>query len=151
MVSKIFDILLGIKKTSQITKSASVESVDKIVGEITSGNINPVEAYVMLDYLSKVTAEALKNIKPATLDHIQKEGENIAFGVQLNLAATKDYSYEEDKDWAENQKKMSIWKNAMSVREKFLKDLVNEAIEAGQATPISYTSSIRITPKPLSN
>jgi hypothetical protein len=149
MVGKIFEILAGIKKTSQITKSASVESVDKIVAEIMSGNINPVEAYVILDYLTKVTAESLKNIKPAALDHIQKEGENIAFGVQLNLAETKDYSYEEDKDWTETNRKMSQFKNALQVREKFLKGLVAEAIEADKPTPISYTTSIRITPKPL--
>jgi hypothetical protein len=44
---------------------------------------------------------------------------------------------------------MSQFKNALQVREKFLKGLVAEAIEADKATPISYTTSIRITPKPL--
>ena len=39
MVGKIFEILAGIKKTSQITKSASVESVDKIVAEITEQGV----------------------------------------------------------------------------------------------------------------
>ena len=151
MVSKIFDILLGIKKTSHITKAVSVETVEKIVNEITTGQINPVEAYVMLDYLKKVTAEALENIKPTTLDYIQKEGENQAFNVQLTLQAKKDYAYEEDKDWTDINKKMSIYKDAQKVRETFLKDLVVKSIEANRETPISYTTSISIIPKPLSN
>jgi hypothetical protein len=151
MVSKIFEILAGIKKTSHITKSVHVETVDKIVTEVTSGQINPVEAYVMLDYLKKVTDEALKDIKAQTLEYIKKEGDNTAFNVQLTLQAKKDYAYEEDKDWSENEKKMQLWKDAMDSRAKFLKDLVTKSIEAKRETPISYTTSISIIPKPLSN
>lgn len=150
MVSKIFEILLGVKKATNISKATSVEAVDKIVNEVNSGKINPVEAYVMLDYLKKVTEEAMTTIKGTTLDHIQKEGENIAFGVQLNLISKKNYSYEEDKDWSDINKKMSVYKDAMKVRENFLKNLVNEAVDAGKEPVISYTTSISITPKPIS-
>lgn len=151
MVAKIFDILSGIKKTSHITKASQVESVEKIVDEVMNGNINPVEAYVVLDYLKKVTDEAVKEIRATTLDYISKEGDNSAFNVQLTLQKKKDYAYEEDRDWSENEKRMSMYKAAMSAREKFLKDLVAKAIEAGKESPISYTTSISIIPKPLSN
>ena len=76
MVSKIFEILAGIKKTSRITKAAQLESVEKIVNEVETGLVNPVEAYVMLDYLKKVTEEAMKELKASTLTYIQTEGEN---------------------------------------------------------------------------
>jgi len=149
MVSKIFDILLGVKKTSQITKSTSLDAVDKIVNEINTGKINPIEAYIMLDYLTKVTETSLKTIKPNTLDYIQKEGENSAFGVQLGLVAKKNYAYKEDQEWSEINKKMSLFSDALKAREAFLKTLVNESIEAGQEPQISYTSSISIVPKAL--
>ena len=151
MVSKIFEILAGIKKTSHITKAVQLETVEKIVSEVTKGEINPVEAYVMLDYLKKVTDEALKDIKAQTLEYIKSEGENQAFNVALGLIAKKDYAYEEDKDWNDINKKMSIYKDAQGVREKFLKDLVIKSIEAQKEPPISYTTSISIVPKPLSN
>lgn len=151
MVSKIFEILLGIKKTSHITKAVHAESVEKIVDEVKSGNINPVEAYIMLDYLKKVTDEAMKDIKVTTLEYIKTEGENIAFNVQLTLQAKKDYAYEEDKDWSDIHTKVDVFKNAQAAREKFLKDIVNKAIEAGKESPLSYTTSISIIPKPMSN
>lgn len=94
MVSKIFEILAGIKKTSRITKAAQLESVEKIVNEVSTGLVNPVEAYVMLDYLKKVTEEAMKEIKASTLTYIQTEGENEAFNVQLGLVSKKDYNYQ---------------------------------------------------------
>jgi hypothetical protein len=125
--------------------------VDKIVNEITSGNINPVEGYVMLDYIQKVTSEAMANVKPLTMDHIQREGDDTAFGVKLTLVARKSYSYEEDKMWADQEKKMKTYKDAMVAREKFLQNLVKEAIEAGEEPVISYTTSISITPKPISS
>ncbi len=150
MVSKIFTILEGIKKASTISKTASVTAVDKIVNEITNGDINPVEAYVMLDYLSKVTGEALKSIKPNTLDYIQKEGENSAFGVQLQLIERKDYAYEEDKEWSDINRKMSVFKDALKVREKFIKDIVDQSIDAEQKAPISYTKTIFIRPNSIS-
>jgi hypothetical protein len=151
MVGKIFEILLGVKKATNITKAGSVEMVDKIVNEITSGNINPVEGYVMLDYIQKVTSEAMANVKPLTMDHIQREGDDTAFGVKLTLVARKSYSYEEDKMWADQEKKMKTYKDAMVAREKFLQNLVKEAIEAGEEPVISYTTSISITPKPISS
>ena len=151
MVGKIFEILLGVKKATNITKAGSVEMVDKIVNEITSGNINPVEGYVMLDYIQKVTSEAMANVKALTLDHIQREGDDTAFGVKLTLVARKSYSYEEDKTWTENERTMKRYKDAMVAREKFLQNLVKEAIEAGKEPVISYTTSISITPKQISS
>ncbi len=151
MISKIFDILLGVKKTSHITKSTHLEAIERIVSEVTAGNVNPVEAYVMLDYIKNVTDEAMKEIKASTLDYIQKEGENIAFNVKLGLSAKKEYAFEEDKDWIEINKKMSIFKDAQAVRERFLSDIVNKSIEAGKAAPIRYITNISIIPEPLSN
>lgn len=151
MVSKIFEILAGIKKTSRITKAAQLESVEKIVNEVETGLVNPVEAYVMLDYLKKVTEEAMKEIKASTLTYIQTEGENEAFNVQLGLVSKKDYNYGEDKDWVEVNKKKSMYDDAQKVREKYLKDLVVKSLEAGRETPITFTSSISIVPKPISN
>jgi hypothetical protein len=105
----------------------------------------------MLDYLKKVTDEAMKDIKVTTLEYIKTEGENIAFNVQLTLQAKKDYAYEEDKDWSDIHTKVDVFKNAQAAREKFLKDIVNKAIEAGKESPLSYTTSISIIPKPMSN
>lgn len=151
MVSKIFEILAGIKKTSHITKATQLETVDKIVKEVTAGEINPVEAYVMLDYLKKVTDEALKDIKPQTLEYIKSEGENQAFNVALTLVSKKDYKYEEDKQWNDENIKVEMYKKALKTREDWLKNLVKDALEAGKESPISYTTSISIVPKPLSN
>jgi hypothetical protein len=152
MVSKIFDILLGVKKTSQITEATKADAINKIVNEVAVGNINPIEAYVILDYIKNVTETALENLKSTTLEHIKTEGENIAFNVQLKLSANKDYAFKDDKDWIEINKRMSVFKDALAVRESFLKDLVNKSIEAGkETTPISYITNISITPKPLSN
>jgi hypothetical protein len=91
------------------------------------------------------------NVKPLTMDHIQREGDDTAFGVKLTLVARKSYSYEEDKMWADQEKKMKTYKDAMVAREKFLQNLVKEAIEAGEEPVISYTTSISITPKPISS
>jgi len=151
MVSKIFEILAGIKKTSHITKAAQLESIDKIVSEVKNGLVNPVEAYIMLDYLKKVTDEAQKEIKEDTLAYIQKEGENQAFNVQLTLVSKKDFNYEEDKQYADDNKKMTLYKDALKARSEFLKKLVAQNLEAGRDAPISYTTSISIVPKPMSN
>jgi hypothetical protein len=151
MVAKIFEILGGIKTQSNITKSTQVEAVEKIVDEIMNGNINPVEAYVVLDFLKKVTDEAAKEIKATTIEYIDKEGDNIAFNVQLSLQKRLDYHYEEDKMYADNARTLSIIKDGMDSRAKFLRKLVQENIEAGKETPISYTTSISIIPKPQSN
>lgn len=152
MINKIFEILAGIKKTSHITETANTEAATKIVNEITAGNINPVEAFVMLHYLKSVTDQALTDIKTQTLEHINQEGENTAFNVQLTLQVNKEYAFQQDKEWADINKKLSIYKDALAVREKFLKELVNNSIEAGKdTTPINYTKTITITPKPLSN
>jgi hypothetical protein len=53
--------------------------------------------------------------------------------------------------WADQEKKMKTYKDAMVAREKFLQNLVKEAIEAGEEPVISYTTSISITPKPISS
>lgn len=151
MVAKIFEILGGIKTQSNITKSTQVEAVEKIVDEIMNGNINPVEAYVVLDFLKKVTDEAAKEIKATTIEYIDKEGDNIAFNVQLSLQKRLDYHYEEDKMYSDNARQVSIIKAGMDSRAKFLRDLVQENIKAGKETPISYTTSISIIPKPQSN
>lgn len=150
MVSKIFTILERIKKASNITKSISVESVDAIVDEVKNGDINPIEAYIMLDYLAKVTAEALASIKPITLDHIQKEGDNIAFGVQLQVYPRKNISYKEDKDWAETKQKMAVYEDALKRREEFIKKVVEDAIANDIKSPIGYTSTIVIKPNIIS-
>ena len=151
MVSKIFEILAGIKKTSRITKAAQLESVEKIVNEVETGLVNPVEAYVMLDYLKKVTEEAMKEIKASTLTYIQTEGENEAFNVQLTLVSKKDYNYEEDKNWAESNRLKSMYDDAQKARAKYLQGLIKSALEAGRETPITFTTSISIVPKPISN
>lgn len=146
MISKIFQILEGIKKTSKIEKSSATNTIEKIVTEVNESNINPVEAYIMLDYLSKVTSEAMKLIKPTTLDYIGQNGDNRAFGVELQLIERKDYQYEQDKDWVEINKKMSIFKDALKIREKFLKDIIDASLKEGKETPIKYNSTITIKP-----
>lgn len=150
MVSKIFTILEGIKKTSNITKTTSADSVDKIVGEVKNGDINPIEAYIMLDYLSKVTAEALSTIKPMTLDHMEKEAENSAFGVQLQAYPRKNISYKDDKDWAETKRKMKTYEDALKRREEFIRNIIEESLAAGQKSPIGYTTTIVIKPNIIS-
>lgn len=150
MVSKIFTILERIKKSSNITKSISVKSVDEIVSEVKNGDINPIEAYIMLDYLTKVTAEALASIKAITLDHIEKEGDNIAFGVQLQVYPRKNISYKEDKDWAETKQKMAVYEDALKRREEFIKKVVEDAIANDIKSPIGYTSTIVIKPNIIS-
>ena len=151
MVSKIFSILEGVKKASRITKASSTDSVDKIVNEVINGDINPVEAYIMLDYLTKITSEAMKTIKPNTLDYIKKEGENSAFGVQLQLIAVNDFKFEEDKEWSEIQGKMNHFKDAITSRGKFVKDVALEALKAGKESPINYTTSITIRPTQIND
>lgn len=150
MVSKIFTILERIKKSSNITKSISVKSVDEIVSEVKNGDINPIEAYIMLDYLTKVTAEALASIKAITLDHIEKEGDNIAFGVQLQVYPRKNISYKEDKDWSETKQKMAVYEDALKRREEFIKKVVEDAIANDIKSPIGYTSTIVIKPNIIS-
>lgn len=146
MVGKIFSILEGVKKLSTITKEASTTSVDKIVNEVTKGDIDPIEAYVMLDYLQKVTSEALKSVKTQALDRIQKEGENTAFGVQLQLVSRNDYKYEQDKEWSDINYKVDHYKNSLKARENFLKDVAIEHLKAGKESPIDYTTTIVIRP-----
>lgn len=150
MVSKIFTILEGIKKASNITKATSMESVDKIVNEVKNGDINPIEAYIMLDYLAKVTSEALGSIKAITLDHIEKEGETTAFGVQLQVYPRRNISYKEDQDWSETKRKMKVFEDALKVREEFIKTIVEDAIAANTKSPIGFTNTIVIKPNIIS-
>lgn len=150
MVSKIFTILEGIKKASNITKATSMESVDKIVNEVKNGDINPIEAYIMLDYLAKVTSEALGSIKALTLDHIEKDGENVAFGVLLQVYPRKNISYKDDQDWSETKRKMKVFEDALKVREEFIKTIVEDAIAANTKSPIGFTNTIVIKPNIIS-
>jgi hypothetical protein len=150
MVSKIFTILEGIKKASNITKTTSSDSVDKIVNEVKDGNINPIEAYIVLDYLAKVTSEALGSIKAVTLDHIEKDGENVAFGVLLQVYPRKNIAYKEDKDWADTKRKMKVFEDALKVREEFIKRIIEEALVADKESPIGFTNTIVIKPNIIS-
>ena len=44
-----------------------------------------------------------------------------------------------------------MYDDAQKAREKYLKDLVVKSLEAGRESPITFTSSISIVPKPISN
>jgi len=150
MVSKIFSIIEGIKKATNITKQISTKTTDSIVEEVNAGNINPVEAYVMLDYIQKVTAEALSSIKPNTLDYIMSVGENRAFGIELQPVKRNNYKYEEDAEWSRIEKQMSIYKDALKAREEFIKQNVETALESGVKPSINFNTTVFLRPKNLS-
>jgi hypothetical protein len=150
MVNKIFSILEGVKKATNITKQVSTKSIDSIVEEVNVGNINPVEAYVMLDYIQKVAAEALNTIKPNTLDYIMSVGENRAFGVELQPVKRNNYVYSEDTEWSRIEKQMSIYKDALKAREEFIKNNVEIALESGVKTPVNFNTTVFLRPKNIS-
>jgi hypothetical protein len=151
MVSKIFEILSAIKKTSTITQAEKNNASVQITNEVSAGKINPIEAYIMLDSMKSIIEESLKGIQQQTLEHIVKEGENKAFGVELAIVATNEYNFKEDKDWSDINKQMTMYKDAMDVREQFLKNIVTECINAGRTAPITFQKKYSINPKFTSN
>lgn len=147
MVGKIFDALLGVKKTSTITKATSVEAIDKIVNDVNAGNINPVEAYVILDYLKKVCDEAITTIRPNTLDQIQNEGDNSAFGVKLTLRESVRPNYKDDKEWSNINEKFEFYKDQKQKRENYILKEVKDSLETGTEPRVNYQKTIAIYPQ----
>ena len=147
MVGKIFDALLGVKKVSSITKATSVEAIDKIVNDVNAGNINPVEAYVILDYLKKVCDEAITTIRPNTLDQIVNQGDNIAFGVKLQLRESVRPNYKDDKEWSNINEKYEFYKDQIKKRENYILKEVKDSIDSGMEPRVNFQKTIAIYPQ----
>ncbi len=149
MIQKIFSAIESIKRTGIITKSSSSVTVDIIVSDVMNGNVGAMEAHVVLDYLSKVSEEAMKRIKDMTINEITTTGENSSMGVMVKLEREKNYNFNEDSEWVEINRTFSIYKDALDTRQKFLQNQVTQANENKSQSPINFSTSIAIKTTPL--
>ncbi len=145
MIEKIFAAIESIKRNGQITQACISEAVSKIVKE-TNVHGQPSEAYAILEYIKNVAEESQKQIHGQTLKHIIDTGEDIAMGVIFQAEVSTEHSFPEDKQWVEINRKYMIHKDALDLRETFLKNLVKDAIKNNLTSPIHYIKKTSLKP-----
>ena len=143
---KIFSVLELLKRTDTIRKGHEAETVEKLISEILKDKTNINDAYVTLDFLNKVTGQVLESMKTETIQHIQESGDDEALGVQLVVEATKVPDYDQDKDWSEINRKVLLFSDARTKREKTLTDLT-QSNSTDEQSKVKYSTVLSILPR----
>lgn len=103
---------------------------EKIIQSVDDGWDDAVTLSAKLDFVSKVCAEARKDIKEMVLSDIQYGKSAIGYKVEIAEAGvTYDYSHCNDKEIVNLYKEMDKIKEKIKQREKFLKSLKPEGFE----------------------
>ena len=103
---------------------------------VSEGIVNPVEAYVLMDFMEKVFGASRKKITDATIKHIENTGDMNGMGVDLTIVQRDKNDYSVDKSWRKYEDQIQILKDLKSKREKELSTQVKEAKAEGKKPPV---------------
>lgn len=147
--TKIFSVLEIAKKTDSLTQGYKERAIQNILQEIAKDATNINDAFVILDFIKDVTTQVSAAIHDKTVEHIVKNGDNEALGVQLVVERTKVFNYAEDKEWLETTKKIGIFTDAAKKREKFIQDSAKTALDDNKPPGITFATKQTIVTRAL--
>ncbi len=91
-----------IAEEGQLTKQSALLMAEKIIAQVSEGNVNPLDAMVKLTYLQTVVEAALKVVRAKAVDEADKYPEkNFSdYGAEFQLKeAGIKYDFSEDEEW----------------------------------------------------
>lgn len=147
MSMQILDVFDFIKRKSQLDKGVQEDSENILSRFVSEGIVNPVEAYVLMDFMEKVFGASRKNITAATIKHIENTGDMTGMGVDLTIIQKNLNDYSVDKSWRKYEDQIQILKDLKKKREKELATQVKEAKAEGKKSPIPTKVQEYIRPK----
>jgi hypothetical protein len=145
--TKIFSILEVAKKIDNFKLGYKDQAVYQLIQEIKAEHTNINDAYVILDFLKSVSEKVLEAIEADTIKNVLDNFDNEALGVQLVIERTKEYHYEQDKDWSNINKTVSMYGDALKKREKILQDAVKASIANNTQPDIGFENVLSIIPR----
>lgn len=118
----------SIINTNPTNKEEAEKFALKLISEVQSGMVNPLELWVKLNAMQKAFDEVKENISSMALSEAEKYGQKYfdAYSSQIQimeLAAKYNYSNCNDHEWNEAKDKEDEYAKERVKREKFLKAL----------------------------
>ena len=144
---QILDVFDFIKRKSQLDKEVQKDSENILGRFVSEGVVNPVEAYVLMDFMEKVFGASRKKIQKATISHIENTGDMNGMGVELTVIQRDKNDYSVDSSWRKYEDQIEILKDLKSKREKELAEQVKDAKAEGKKPPVPTTVIEYIRPK----
>jgi len=129
-----------------ISKDQISTFADKLINEITSGSVDPLQVAVQLKAMEEVIAAVRKNkaVQAEIIDVVARNKNKLEFaGAVIEVRSKTKYCYESDAKWAEIEQSVVLLKTQQKEREAFLKVLKAEMAdpETGEIiTPIRTES-----------
>lgn len=141
MSFKILDVFSTLKKQETLTKQTQSD-IEKVIGTIVNDQVtNPVDAYVLLDFIKKVAATSQEAIKEKVADYIDETGEANGYGATVNLQERASFDFTSDEKWKEAFDAEEIVVARRKRREMELKNAAKAAQEANQEPAIPIEKS----------
>jgi len=142
--------LQNLKPTKADIKIAS----DRIIQQVESGEVNPIEIALQLKVIEELIKETREKLNEYAIYELQKHpaGKSSIHGAKIETAETGvKYDYSGDSTWAELKARSDESTSALKQREDILKkipagfSLVDENGEAAIGPSKSSTTSYKIT------
>ena len=126
-----------IKKSNSLSQKNMEALAEDAIDSVKNGEINPLDAYVMIEFLEKLSGQIRAGIKDVTINHIKASGEKTAYNTSIILRDVPSYNYAEDDKWNKENAKLALQKRILDDRTKILKKLIEDAKNNNLASPIS--------------
>lgn len=141
MSFKILDVFGTLKKQETLTKKTQSD-IEKVIGTIVNDQVtNPVDAYVLLDFIKKTVTSSQDAIKEKVAEYIEGTGEATGYGATVNLQERSSYDFKNDEKWKEAVDAEEIVVARRKRREMELKNDAKAAEEAGKEPAIPVEKS----------
>lgn len=122
------------------TKTEVANQANKLIEQVTEGEVSAMRAYALMTALEKVAADVKKGIIESVLTEHERYGEKITkvYGVTYERCEVGvKYDYTEDEEWRMFQENIDAIKIEQKARELILK-------QTGRCAKIS-TTSVKVT------
>ena len=121
MSMKILKVFSVLEKQETLTKKTHSQ-IQSVIQTIVNDDVtNPVDAYVVLDFVKKILDEAQDSIKEKVIAYIDNTGENQGYGVTLSIQTRQKYKFQDDPKWREANESFELTKARLQRREQEIK------------------------------
>lgn len=129
-----------IKKTNTLNEKILDSLIQDAVDSVVSGEVNPLDAFVTVHFLEKLTDSIKKNIYDQTLNHIETSGEKIAYNVPIMVRQKTSFDYMADETYRGYKRESDNIMAKLTARKSQLTKDIDEAKKNNLPAPLPVSS-----------
>lgn len=136
-----------IKKTNSLNSNILDSLRQDAVDSVVSGEVNPIDAYMIVHFLELLCSEIRKDIQKQTINYIETSGEKTAYTVPVIIRQKPNWDYMVDEKYRELSREAKNMTETANGRKDKLKKDIEAAIKNNLPSPIpalSYETQIVI-------